>query len=332
MPDALDYRPSFGAVHYKPRGHFDLHRAIVAIPTMMLAALLVGAAYGAGDVSIRQIIFKGLALGATGVAVGLLAVGANRWARVRPPSAATLIAVAIGFAALYGSWVAWVSVILARIGAQVDILAALRLAIRPLALWGLMTQMNAIGVWSYRDNLVHGWPLTAIWVIEALALILIPAVFATRTELAKSDRPYCEKCRRFLVRHSGLARFAGDDLDRDPDTIAHIERRDFDHLLTLGPPADEDAPYIGVELLRCPKCGETNTLSFRRYMLVVNEHHQLAALSDPLIERLLITREQAEQIIGLKERLPKAAESLQSAASSAPPEPQPPPAKSQEGS
>jgi hypothetical protein len=67
-----------------------------------------------------------------------------------------------------------------------------------------------------------------------------------------------------------------------------------------------------MELLRCPKCGETNTLSLRRRMLIVNAQHQLVAHAEPLIERVLITAEQAEQVIALKDRLPKPAEPVQS--------------------
>jgi hypothetical protein len=183
-------------------------------------------------------------------------------------------------------------------------------------LWEIMTMINRVGVWSYKNNVVRGVALTVVWVIEALALIVIPALFATRTEMAEMDRPFCDKCRAFLVRKGGLARFAGEDHGRDWETIAHIEGRNFDRLLALGLPADEDAPYIGMELMRCPRCGETNTLSFRRHMLIVNAEHRLVAHSEPLIERLLITAEQAEQVIALKERLPKPAEPVQSSSPS----------------
>jgi hypothetical protein len=74
--------------------------------------------------------------------------------------------------------------------------------------------------------------------------------------------------------------------------------------------------------MRCPKCGQVNTLSFRRHMLIVNDQHRLVAHSETLVARMLITAEQAEQIIALKERLPKAAEPVQSSPSpsSSPPQ------------
>jgi hypothetical protein len=316
MADALDYRPSFGAVHYKHRAHFDLRRALMVVPPMMIAALLIGAVYGVVQDRIEQILFKGVALLAAGVAVGIIAVPTNRWARVRTPAAATLIACALGFAALYGSWVAWIFVVLRRLGTPVNSSTVWYLVSRPWVLWSLIKMINAVGVWSYHDRAVHGVDLTIVWIIEALGLILIPVLFATQTEMGEVDKPFCDKCRAFLVRKSGLARFAGDDHDRDADTIAHIEARDFDWLLSLGPPADEDAPYISMELLRCPKCGETNTLSLRRRMLIVNAQHQLVAHAEPLIERVLITAEQAEQVIALKDRLPKPAEPVQSSPTS----------------
>jgi len=316
MADALDYRPSYGAVHYKHRGHFDLRRALIAVPTMTLVALLTGAAYGLAQERISHILIKVIGIVAGGVAIGLVGIGANRWARVRTPAAATLIACAIGFAALHGAWVAWICAILFRTGTIDSASDVWFVTSRPWVLWNLIKVFNATGVWSYHDKIVRGVPLTVIWIIEALALILIPAVFATRTELGETDRPFCDKCRAFLVRKGGLARFAGDDHDRDPETIAHIEARDFDRLLALGPPADEDAPYIGMELMRCPKCGETNTLSFRRHMLIVNDQNQLVAQAETLIERMLITAEQAEQVIALKERLPKSPEPVQSSSSS----------------
>ena len=312
MADALDYRPSFGAVHYRHRAHFDIRRALLVVPTMMIAVLLIGAIYGLVQERIEQIVLKGAALVAAGIAVGVIAIPTNRWARVRTPAAATLIACALGFAAVYGSWVAWVCAVLARMGSTITPAAVLHLSVRPLVLLNFMHALNNMGVWSYHDKVVRGLDLTIVWVIEALGLILIPVLFATQTELGDVDRPFCDRCRTFLVRKGGLARFAGEDHDRDAETIAHIEARDFDKLLALGPPADEDAPYIGMELMRCPTCGETNTLSFRRHMLIVNEQQKLVAHSEPLIERMLITAEQAEQVIALKERLPKPAEPVQS--------------------
>jgi len=73
-----------------------------------------------------------------------------------------------------------------------------------------------------------------------------------------------------------------------------------------------------MELMRCPKCGETNTLTFRRRMLIVNAQHRLVAHAEPLVERMLITAEQAEQVIALKDRLPKPAEPVQSSAPTPP--------------
>jgi hypothetical protein len=322
MADALEYRPSFGAVHYKHRAHFDLRRALIAIPTMMLAVLLIGALYGFAQERIEQILFKGLALLAAGVAVGIIAIPTNRWARVRTPAAATLIACALGFVALYGAWVAWVCLVLARMGSPVGGSTVRFLTIRPWTVWRLIKSINGAGVWSYHDNIVHGVPLTVVWVIEALGLILIPVLFATQTELGEVDRPFCEKCRSFLVRKGGLARFRGDDQDRDAETIAHLEAREFDRLLSLGPPENDEAAYLGMELMRCPKCGETNTLSLRRHMLIVNEQNRLAAHTEMLVQRVLITAEQAEQVIALKERLPKPAEPVQSSSMSPPPPPQ----------
>jgi hypothetical protein len=316
MADALDYRPSFGAVHYKHRAHFDLRRALLVVPPMMIAALLIGAVYGVVQERIEQILFKGGALLAAGVAVGVIAIPTNRWARVRTPAAATLIACALGFAALYGSWVAWIYVVLQRLGTPVNSSTVWYLTTRPWTLWSLIRMLNATGVWSYHDRPVRGVDLTIVWIIEALGLILIPVLFATQTEMGEVDKPFCDKCRAFLTRTGGLARFAGEDHDRDADVVAHIEARDFDWLLSLGPPADEDAPYVSMELLRCPKCGETNTLSLRRRMLIVNAQHQLVAHAEPLIERVLITAEQAEQVIALKDRLPKPAEPVQSSPSS----------------
>jgi len=318
MADALDYRPSFGAVHYKHRAHFDLRRALLVVPAMMFGALLIGAIYGLVQERIEQIIIKGVALLAAGVAVGVIAIPTNKWARVRTPAAATLIACALGFAAVYGAWVAWICRVLARMGSPMGASTVWYLTIRPWALWSLIKMINSVGVWTFHDKIVRGVDLTIVWIIEALGLILIPVLFATQTELGEVDRPFCDRCRAFLVRKGGLARFAAEDHDRDAETIAHIEARDFDSLLLLGPPADEDAPYIGMELMRCPKCGETNTLTFRRHMLIVNEQNQLVARAEPLIERMLITAEQAEQVTALKERLPKPAEPVQSASTSPP--------------
>ena len=106
----------------------------------------------------------------------------------------------------------------------------------------------------------------------------------------------------------------------DKETVAaQVEGRAFDALIARGPLLDDVDPHIGLELFRCPSCGETNVLSVRRYAMVFNEQRQWVTVSTTLVDRLLITKEQAEEVEELKAKVEAMRPSAAIPAEDAPP-------------
>src|SRR6185369_6604751 len=143
MPDALDYRPSHGAVHYRPQSHLDFIRAAIVVPLALIVAIVLGGVYGRVELEIRSIYFKVGAVVAAGAAVGIATMIALRLSRVRTPATALLLAVGIGLAALYGNWVEWIAAMIGKSGASIN---AFKLLIHPVTVWRLMKVFNSVGV------------------------------------------------------------------------------------------------------------------------------------------------------------------------------------------
>ena len=293
----LEYRPSFGATHYKPARTFDPARLALGVAAAGVGALAVGAAYGVIDFRVDSLHGKAFAISGAAVGTGLVTLAAIKVGRVRTRATATVLAALIGLVALYASWVAWPWAVLNRQGIAFN---PLQLVASPTLHFDLVRAINAEGVWSYDRVPVRGVILLIVWIVEAVLIVLGAVVVAVTVSQDGVDRPYCERCRRWCVRQRGLPDLAAVDEER---VAAEVEAKDFDALAARGPLLDDDEPHIWLKLFRCPKCGETNVLTVKRVALVVNEQGAYVARSTPLVEGLLLTAAEAERVLAMKARV-----------------------------
>jgi hypothetical protein len=208
-----------------------------------------------------------------------------------------LLGAFVGLVALWASWVAWIH----RLFANSDHdLPLVELATSPLMLLDLMRAINMVGVWRFSGNTYRGGLLTAVWVAEALILVLGCTFVAS---LVGKPGLFCPACRKRCARVPGsLGRYDGSDTTEVRDRLA---AGDFDYLLALGRVRDEDDPEIGLEVLACP-CGQTNVLNASRIAWEATGEGGMTVKVRPLVEGLLLAPEQVGHVRGLKDRLPPA--------------------------
>lgn len=135
---------------------------------------------------------------------------------------------------LYFSWAVWVDLVINagetygsnRIGISVSnikFIQVLELAIQPGILFELMGQIMDVGVWGLRSATVNGWFLGAIWVIEALIVLVIGTIIPP----GKSGEPFCELNKKWFEEKQLTALSY---LEPQMREVSSLENNDFEGL------------------------------------------------------------------------------------------------------
>jgi hypothetical protein len=295
MTEQVQYAVPRGALYFQPRSRVDAVRFGVALPNAIALALIAGAAYGFGELQLRLVHFRIGAVIATAVALGLLAGVAIRFSRLSNRASAILFGTFIGFVGLWANWVTWTHAVLKMWGFDVTFTWLLN----PLFLLRVMRVISRAGVWTYGSTNINGGQLVFYWVAEGLIIVLGCTLVAAAMTGAVTTKLLCPACRNPVKAVGGLGRFNGEDTSA---VRSHLESHDFDYLLTLGAPPDEDAPEVVLRLECCP-CGQSNLLSARRLASGVNAQGRAALTELTLVEGLTLTQEQVEVVKSLRTRL-----------------------------
>jgi len=152
----------------------------------------------------------------------------------------------------------------------------------------LMAELFARGSWGLAANaMVTGWPLVALWLVEA-GLILAAAVGAATLRIA--DRPFCERCQEWV---GGLTPhvYVGDGTE---PVWTEVQRGIFESL-ALTPRADGTEPtYVKLTLRVCDGCSESNYLTITTCRKYVDGHGHQQLQQRDLIKNLILTSTQVE--------------------------------------
>jgi hypothetical protein len=299
MTQPVGHATPASARYYTPAARFDRVRLVIALPVAIVLAAAIGCAYAVVEFQLNSVHFRVAGACAAAAVLGGLTAGLLSFARVHHRGLALLFGTLVGSVGLWASWVAWVHRLLRESGSGPS---PVELATSPRLLFELVQVINAVGVWRYGGNTYRGTLLAAIWLVEALILVLGCVLIASHV-----GKPgvFCPACRKRCTRTPGtLGRFDGHDTS---GVRPRLEAGDFEHLLALGPVRHEDHPEVGLELLQCP-CGQTNVLNASRIAWEGNDQGGVAVKVRPIVEGLLLTPEQVEHVSGLRDRLPPAAD------------------------
>ncbi len=143
---------------------------------------------------------------------------------------------------LYLSWAVWIDLVINagesygtdRIGisvSNVKFFQVLELAMQPGILFELMGEIMDVGVWGFRSSTVSGWFLGAIWIIEALIVLVVGTIVPP----GKSGEPFCELNQKWFDEQQ-LPAF--NFLDSQMQAVQPLENNDFEALKGLSKIAD----------------------------------------------------------------------------------------------
>jgi hypothetical protein len=287
MPDQLNYRPSNSAVYYVAPDRIDIRRTLWSYPLAAAGAAIGAFIYGHFQSDWNNFYLRVGALAVAAGAVGLLALIPVKVGRIRIPILAAFLGATIALLALYIMWLEWVHTVFKIAGMSLNYG---QMILHPLNLLQLIRLLNRTGTWSYKGDLLQGFPLLVLWLGEAAAL-LAAGVFIPLNALY-SDDPVCRYCNIRCTRAKSLPRFSAAEQDK---FLAIIESRNFPALLTQAPPEHEDAPELSITLMSCPRCQETHILSINQIAWHLT-NTQTTVKTIPLINKLLITPEEAQHL------------------------------------
>jgi hypothetical protein len=186
-------------------------------------------------------------------AVGTTISWAGFKAKCRNPMFLRLAGLAGGLAALFLSWVAFIFALLNRVAESADEkVSFLALLLNPLGLWEIILAINESGYYSISSTTPTGIVLWAIWGIEALAIVGITLVTATKSV---EDNLFCEPCDQWCAVEGAV-------LTDEFEEVHTPERMHFETLLNADPVTNTDLPFVLTQVLACQRCGDTGGLKF----------------------------------------------------------------------
>lgn len=257
-------------------------RLALWLPLVAAGSLTLGVAYGLlvwvlPSVKLNAILTCLLAFGC-----GTLAAAALKRAHIRSTAAAFGFGAVSGVLALYGAWVSWLFAVFAYTG----------VVLNPMGIVSLAGALSVDGVWSIGSSgePLHGWPLQAIWLLEAAIVAGAPMVMAL---VAAHKDPYCESCRRWAADQEHVGPFTPiSDVVRFRQ---RLEEGHFGVLGELGPSSLEAEAYSMIDLLRCPGCDGLHLMTVRTgYVRIRDGKREL--VETKVVDRLRIDRESADLI------------------------------------
>ncbi len=187
--------------YYKPSGKFSASSFLYFLLTSIIAFPILGLIYAYCIWYIPFFYINFLIAAAFGFIVGLIinsiVIGKGK---VRNVPLAFIFGLLGGLIALYFHWAVWVDLVInagesygnSRIGvtvSNIEILQVFNLALQPEVLFEIIGEINKTGTWGIKGSTVSGTPLTIIWIIELLIIVVVTLL----TSYFKAKEPFCEK-------------------------------------------------------------------------------------------------------------------------------------------
>ena len=239
--------------YYKHSGKFSPLAIALGFGGGIVSAAIIGVLYGqlmarlpvVGKITFIIAAVAGAAYG--GIAAMLFRTGHGRSALVG--GAAATISSLVGH---YMGWVAWLSVVLSRNGAEGP--SMLDILFSPGEMFSTISRISEVGAWSVSGSAPSGTMLWALWGLEAL--IVVGAGVALGGSLA-SGGVYCEHCGSWCKEEEGrvLLNPAPEDMVKQS-----LEAQNFNVLNQIGP-LTMGGPCLRLDLAHCEKCAKTHAVA-----------------------------------------------------------------------
>jgi hypothetical protein len=287
-PNPLNYRPAHSAVYYTGHKSFEPGRLSISVVSAALAIFFSSIIYAKIQPELDNVYLRGAACVCAGVILGILSLMPVRVGRVRQPAVASIIGTILGLLAIYVIWIVWVHDAVRNAGFPITYHL---LFVHPVIDLRLIKDIDRFGTWTLHGQVENGISLLILWIIEA-AIILACGVAFPILALYSGD-PVCPDCRSQCKRVPNLPRFS---VERQNEFLFAIENRNFQSLAIHTAAKHRDHPELSLRLMYCPNCGKLQVLTVNRIEWQLNSQRRRFVKTTPLIDELLITPAETEEL------------------------------------
>jgi hypothetical protein len=261
---------------YSHSGRIPITGAIATLLAGLVAAAVCGMVYAYAfyyvPFLILNLLFTLLFAGAIGLMTGIGSAGG----KVRNNlfvSAAAVFCTLVGLYVYWGAYM-WVLAGIGNVGLN---------AFNPRALASFAAWLFQNGSWGLSEGSpVTGWPLVAVWIIEAGATLFI-SVSASRLG---ADRPFCESCNEWTDQHAGVARLAANATE---PAWQEVLAGDLPALAAFEPAHPADSVYVRLDVARCPRCEQSRFLTINSIATTTDSKGNTSENVQPLIANAILT-------------------------------------------
>ncbi len=180
-------------MYYRSSGKFGIGSIVMFLFFALLAVPVLALIYTYLSFYIPLVYFNVLATAAFGFALGyLLNFLVIKKGKVRNFGIGILFAVLTGLIAMYFNYSFWLQILFNESGGMAvgSVLSnGLKLAASPGTIFSLVSEVNTMGTWGLKSgDAISGIPLTIVWIIEALIVIVLPIMMSA----GQTTYPFCE--------------------------------------------------------------------------------------------------------------------------------------------
>jgi len=261
-------------VYYSPSGRFPAWGLGLLGAIALVAGLVVGWLYGLAAwynpfIYINFVLLIAAVMG-LGMAVG---IGVDM-GHIRNPWVASAAGMLAGAVALYVAWAVYGNALLGSGGEE-----GMPSAFHPVVLLGIVLTALENGLWSIRTFTPTGVVLAGIWLVEAAALVLGPAVLVFEA----AQQPYCEDSGAWFESvYKELA--IGDAEDA---LVRQVAEQGRIHELASMPEPQGDT-WVSASLKAVGGARPRGALSLHRHTRTVDAKGNESVDSTPIVQALLL--------------------------------------------
>jgi hypothetical protein len=240
---------------YQHSGIVPLQGALMTTAAGCLAGLFLGVIYSFSFYYIPYVYLNFVLACAFGGGVGWTVGFTAREGKIRNVAVVGVLAVLTGLAGIYAEWGSTVYAMspaadLPQLWQQAGLSTFL-----PHYVAAAMIGLFEKGSWGLSaGTTVHGWPLVALWIIEAGVILCV----ATRVAVNQiATRPFCENCQEWIAGRTPHF-YVGEG--HEP-VWSEVQHGTFESL-AMTPRANGNEPtYVKLSLSVCDGCDEGNYLT-----------------------------------------------------------------------
>jgi hypothetical protein len=283
---------------YQHSGIVPAAGAWMTVAAGSLAAALLGVAYAFSFYYIPFVYLNLVLVAAFGGGIGLAVGFTAREGKLRNEKVVATLALLAALAGIYAEWGAtsYALVEPASLSAQWKQHGVLPFL--PHHVLGMMLTLFRDGSWGlHQGSTVHGWPLVALWLIEA-GIVIAAATIVAAKQIA--ERPFCEPCDEWVPGCSPHC-YVGNGYEA---VWSQVQRGTFENLANT-PRADGSEPtYVKLTLHVCESCHESNYLSITACENRTNSKGHRYVVQRKLATNVALTAPQVEIVLAAYEIAP----------------------------